>query len=248
MLEKDIFHNKTKLHSYTARVWRMVETQETSATLNVVDTMEEQALLEELLEGVKPPYRKGTEGMHYLLKTAFRYPPLKYGSRFGTRLMSSFFYASEKPITALAETAYYRFVFLHDMQEPYKQEIDSSHTMFCASVNAERCLDLVSEAYRDVVEKLTDSVNYTYSQAVGSWAVNERDVQLIRVESARHRSHCNVAIADPQAIRSRTPTQLQSWLCRTSMEKISFSSRQASELKTFYFDDFCVDGRLPRPA
>ena len=171
-----------------------------------------------------------------------------HGSRFGSRLMPSFFYASEKPVTSLAETAYYRFLFLHDMQEPYQKEIDSLHTLFCVAVNAERCLDLLSKPYSDFIEKLTDRVNYSYCQAVGDWAVNQRDVQLIRALSARHPSHCNVAIADPNAIRSREPTQLQSWLCRTSMSKISFSSRQAPEPQTFYVDDFCVDGKLPRPA
>lgn len=248
MLDKTLFNKNVKLSSYTARVWRVVEAQETAATLNIVDTMEEQALLEELLDGVKPPYREGTQGMHYLFKTAFRYPPLKYGSRFGTRLMPSFFYASEKPITALAETAYYRFVFLHDMTEPYKKEIDSSYSMFCASVNTDRCLDLSSSNYRSVKKKLTDPVDYRFCQSVGGWAVNDYAVQLIRAESARLISTCNVAIVDPKVIRSRVPSQLQSWLCRSNMQTISFSSRHASQIQSFDFRDFCVNGTLPRPA
>jgi hypothetical protein len=97
MLDAKLFSKSNALVTYGAKVWRMVETQETTATLGIVDSMEEQALLEQLLDQVKPPYREGTQGMHYLLKTAFRYPPLKYGSRFGTRLMPSFFYACEAP-------------------------------------------------------------------------------------------------------------------------------------------------------
>ena len=248
MLDKALFNSEVTLHSYTSRVWRMVETQETAATLNIVDTMEEQALLEELLEGVKPPYREGTQGMHYLFKTAFRYPPLKYGSRFGTRLMPSFFYASEKPVTALAETAYYRFVFLSDMRQRYEKEIDSSHSMFCASVNASRCLDLTSLDYQLVRKQLIDPVNYQFCQAVGDWAINDQAAQLIRAESARLVSTCNVAIADPKVIRSQMPTQIQSWLCRSSMDVISFSSRHASKIHNFHFHDFCVNGTLPRPA
>ena len=45
MLDKELFNSRTRLCSYVAKVWRMVETQETAATLNVVDSMEEQSLL-----------------------------------------------------------------------------------------------------------------------------------------------------------------------------------------------------------
>jgi len=185
MLDQKFFNNETPLISYVAKVWRMVESQETAATLNIVDSMEEQALLEELLDTVKPVYREGTEGMHYLLKTAFRYPPLRHGSRFGTRLLPSFFYASEKPKTALTETAYYRFVFLHDMQQPYNQEIDSSHSLFCVSIASQRCLDLYSPQFSSLRSQLIDPVNYSLCQTIGDWAVNQKKVAMIRAESAR---------------------------------------------------------------
>lgn len=57
----------------------MVESQEQVATLQLVDTLEEQALLEELLESSKPPVPADAEPLHYLLKTPFRYPPLRWG-------------------------------------------------------------------------------------------------------------------------------------------------------------------------
>jgi len=248
MLDSHVFNLQSRLIAYTGRVWRMVEAQENAATLNIVDTMQEQALLESLLDEVKPPYREGTQGMHYLFKTPFRYPPLKHGSRFGTKLMPSFFYASEKPITALAETAYYRFVFLSDMQEPYGKEIDSSHTMFSATASAKRCLDLNSQPYRQFRKKLIDPANYVFCQRVGDWAINQRQVQLIRSESARLTSTFNLAIAEPSALRSRTPSKLQSWLCRTTTTSISFSSRHVDSVTTFGINDFYIDGVLPRPA
>jgi hypothetical protein len=68
-------------------------------------------LLEELIDRAKPPER--TRGrMHYLLFTPFRYPPLRHGSRFGTRHERGIRYGSESLRTALAEVAYYRFLFL----------------------------------------------------------------------------------------------------------------------------------------
>lgn len=248
MLDKKVFCKTTPLINYTARVWRMVESQETAATLSIVDTMEEQAVLEELLDQVKPPYREGTQGMHYLLKTAFRYPPLRHGSRFGTRLMPSFFYASEKPLTALAETAYYRFVFLSDMAQPYEQQIDSSHTMFSVTVTSDKCLDLMSARYEPFRKSMAHPSDYRFCQSIGAWAVNEASVQMIRAESARLPASFNVAVAKPQVIRSRKPNGLESWLCRTTASQISFSSRQAGALHNFSFDQFCIDGVLPRPA
>jgi len=247
-LDKSVFNEQATLVSYTAMIWRMVEDQENVATLNIVDTMEEQALLEALLDGVKPPYRDGTQGMHYLFKTAFRYPPLRHGSRFGTRLMPSYFYACEKTVTVLAETAYYRFVFMHDMEEAYEKEIDSSHTMFSATISAKRCLDLGSQEYQTCRMELTHPSQYQFTQQVGRWAVEERDAQVIRAESARLNGHYNLAIADPTVIRSSSPKKVQSWLCRSNRQTVSFSSRQEEGVTNFSFDDFCIDGRLPRPA
>ena len=63
-------------------LWRMVESQEEIATNALVDTLEEQAALEYLLDATKPR-RSGLDDLHYLLATPFRYPPLRHGSRFG---------------------------------------------------------------------------------------------------------------------------------------------------------------------
>ena len=65
--------------------WRAVEGQHVISTRKLVDTDDEQRVLEELLEGSKPPLRPDESELHYLLFTPFRYPPLRWGSRFGTR-------------------------------------------------------------------------------------------------------------------------------------------------------------------
>ncbi|NND82334.1 MAG: RES family NAD+ phosphorylase [Gammaproteobacteria bacterium] len=246
--DPDYFNSRTRLKHFGANVWRMVETQETAATLKLVETMEEQQLLEQLLDEVKPPYRPGTESRHYLIKTAFRYPPLKYGSRFGTRAMPSFFYASEQSDTVLAETAYYRFVFMHDMAEPYAAGLDSRHSMFRVTAKTDRCLDLSGKKYAALRSQLTDPVDYRLCQQIGKWAVEEKAVEIIRFESARLAQSYNVAIASPTAIRSRAPNEIQSWLCRTTMQRISFSSRERRFPVLFNLSDYLVNGQLPRPS
>ena len=98
--------------------YRLVESQEQIATLGYVDTLEEQVLLEEMLDAVKPAYPMAGDDYHYLLKTPFRYPPLEWGSRLGSKHEASLFYAGLSVTSTLAESAYYRFVFLNKWRIP----------------------------------------------------------------------------------------------------------------------------------
>ena len=53
------------------------------STMALVDTLEEQALLEQLLDDSKPSVPLECRGLHYLLFTPFRYgAPYPHGSRF----------------------------------------------------------------------------------------------------------------------------------------------------------------------
>ena len=212
------------------KVWRVVESQEQIATLGLVDNMQEQGMLEALLDGVKPRYRNGTENLHYLIKTAFRYPPLKYGSRFGTRTMPSYFYASCEIETALTETAYYRFLFLEHMQTPYAKPIDSEHTAFSVSVRSDKALNLRAERYSNIREGLVNRSDYQFTQIIGQWATEKRGAEMIQFESARRLEYSNLAIAEPACIRSRKPLDYQKWICRTTIERVSFNKRDQQPL------------------
>ena len=54
---------------------RLVESQEQIATIALVGSLAEQAVLE-TCSRPKPPLRSRRAGLHYLLATPFRYPPL----------------------------------------------------------------------------------------------------------------------------------------------------------------------------
>ena len=77
---------KFKFTAYEGRPWRVVEAQHVVATRKLVDSDEEQSILEDLLDSAKPPkpYDEECKSYHYLLWTPFRYPPLQYGSRLGS--------------------------------------------------------------------------------------------------------------------------------------------------------------------
>lgn len=234
---------------YKKTVYRFVETQEYAATTNLVDDLDEQFLLEQMLDEVKPPYRSGTEDMHYLLKTPFRYPPLQYGSRFGNHLMASFFYAGETVDTTLSEVAYYRFVFLSHMSEPYHQAIQSEHLLFSVNVSSLHCADLTHKNLQGFKSLLRGPSSYVFSQHAGKWLVEDQESEVIRYFSARHESGINVAIFEPCAIVSRQPEEQQRWLCLTRPDKISFSQHGQNQKPVAYERErFLVDGRLPQPA
>src|SRR5882757_8489431 len=103
----------------SGRYWRLVEAQHHVSTLKLVDSLEEQALLEQLLEESKPALPPECAGLDYLLATPFRYGAVyPHGSRFrraGRTL--GVFYASERVETALAEMAFYRLLFFADSPE-----------------------------------------------------------------------------------------------------------------------------------
>lgn len=249
MLDANLFNDQTRLYDYRSDVWRVVESQEHVATLKLVDDLAEQALLEQLLEQSKPKYRSGTEGMHYLLKTAFRYPPLRWGSRFGTALMPSYFYASELPATALCECAYYRFLFLSDMQQPYEKPIRSEYSVFKVLLKSDACLDLTASEFEPAQSPLRAPDSYGYTHAVGRWAYDRGDIDLIRFVSARAQQGNNLAVAEPYVIRSKKPSVQQRWLCLTKPDSVSFSSRESDIGYMFGLKEFCDErGNLLRVA
>src|SRR5215469_7653183 len=93
--------------------WRLVEAQHHVSTLKLVNSVGEQAVLEELIEATKPPLPPECRDLHYLLSTPFRYGSVyPTGSRFRRAGMSEgVFYASEKPQTAVAEMTFHRLLF-----------------------------------------------------------------------------------------------------------------------------------------
>jgi RES domain-containing protein len=103
-----------KKDAVTLKLWRAVEAQHRVSTMALVDTLEEQALLEHILDDSKPALDPGLKPLHYLLFTPFRYPPLPNGSRFRSATDPGVFYGAEAGRTACAELGYWRWRLLMD--------------------------------------------------------------------------------------------------------------------------------------
>ncbi len=234
----------------TIDAWRVVEAQHVIATRKLVDSDEEQELLEELLEGSKPPLGEaGDRGLHYLLTTPFRYPPLRHGSRFGTRLERGIWYGAKEKRTAFAEVAFYRLIFLEGTRasiEPLLVDLSA----FVVPV-ATRCgIDLTRAPFSAHRERLSSKTSYRASQRFG------RDMRRATVEafayfSARDQDDgVAIGVLRAAAFANPRPRGLETWHCVATRERVELVHRDFFKKKTFAFPraQFLVRGALPSPA
>lgn len=229
-------------------ILRLVESQEQVATNRLVSTLAEQELLEALLEASKPRLPAAAARLDYLLATPFRYPPLRYGSRFGGRHEPSLFYGARTLTTVLAEAAYYRFVFWQGMREPPRAPLRTQHTLFGARIRARRAYLLHLPPFDAYRSELASRDAYGPTQALGQ-ALREAGADGIEYVSARDvASGLNVALFTPAVFAQARPTFKEEWLCETRSESVAFYARRDEGLRTFPLSQFTVNSRLPMPA
>lgn len=227
---------------------RLVESQAQIATSHLGLSLEEQAELESLLETSKPAMPDDARGLHYLLATPFRYPPLPHGSRFARRFEPSLLYGSLHVGTVLAEAAYYRMVFWSGMERAPERGIRTRHTLFNAEYACERGIRLQQTPFDTYRQALTDRGDYRATQALGS-AMREAGVQAFEFVSARDaEGGINVALLTPAALPGHTPGLLQDWWAETSASGVSYFCSRPSTFRSFGVAQFLVDGMLPGPA
>jgi RES domain len=228
---------------------RIVESQEQVATNALVDTLFEQDILERLLEHTKPPLPSNSGSLHYLLSTPFRYPPLPYGSRFGSRWEPSLLYGSQTLPTLFAEAAYYRFVFWQGMSTPPPTlKLLTQHTVFTARYHTAHGLQLQLAPFTEFTEDLIDPMRYTITQQLGS-AMREAGVEAFEYLSARDPARgVNVALFSPAALASSEPAQQRSCLCETKADTVSFYANDPMLYHQFPLETFLINGKFPHPA
>lgn len=229
-------------------ILRLVESQEQVATNRLVSSLERQAVLEEMLEETKPPRRPGTERLHYLLATPFRYPPLRHGSRFGGRHEPSLFYGALSERTVLAEAAYYRFVFWYGMAVSPPGKLDTQHTLFGARYQSSNGLRLHQPPFDDHANVLRHPADYSATQALGT-VMREAGIELFEYVSARDaEGGCNLALCTARAFTRTQPTRQDAWLCQLSAGHARFLKPRDGTLHDFPLEPFLFEGRLPSPA
>jgi hypothetical protein len=229
----------------------VVEGQHVISTRKLVETREEQEILEELIEDAKPrlPDDARERDLHYLLATPFRNPPLAHGSRFGSRDEPSLWYGSARRRTALAETAYYRLVFLEGTTADLGP-LGSDFSIFDTRL-ATRCgVDLGRAPFDRFHGEIASPVSYGATQQLGR-EMRRDGVECLRYPSARDRDNgFNVAVFTPRVFAAKVPGNPETWHGVATRELVEFTKKDVFETSTFSFPRtaFEVDGRLPGPA
>jgi len=124
-------------------IWRLVEGQHQISTMKLVDTTQEQELLEILLDETKPPIPPDCVHLHYLMFTPFRYS--KYASRFRkSGDLYGVYYGAEEVETALAEITFHRLLRFADSPTVPWPKNPIGFTSFSTRFETARCLDLTA--------------------------------------------------------------------------------------------------------
>jgi hypothetical protein len=212
--------------------WRGVEAQHVVSTMRLVDTSEEQALLEELLEGSKPPMPMASQPKHYLLGTPFRYRPA-HRSRFRPANAQGQWYGARSVYAACAEVAYWRYRFILDSAGMHDQVLLTEHSFFQAVLEGSS-IDLMEPPWVQAREAWTHGSDYGANHAVAAEA-QRRAVQWLSYESVRAPGErCAVAFdvdclrEPPQGLDST----IQRWSCKATRSSVMF----AREKETFVWE------------
>ena len=224
-------------------VWRVVEAQHVVSTMKLVDTTEEQALLEELIDGTKPPFPQDCRHLHFLFFTPFRYS--KFPSRF--RKASSLYgvyYAAEAVETALSEITFHRLLRFGDAPSVPWPDNPIEFTAFSARIETARCLDLTEHPFDQTDARLSDPTDYSYCQQIAQEA-QEDGVEAIRSASVRDPDQgANISLLSCGPFRDTEPASYQNWYLRFSATGVQAISGTGAPRLMFLPGTFDNDPRM----
>lgn len=195
--------------------WRFVEAQHRVSTLKLVDSLAEQAALEDILEAAKPPPPHECRHLDYLLATPFRYRPYPRGSRFRRAgLTAGVWYGAESPETAAAEMVFYRLLFHAESPDTPFPDDAAEYTAFSARLTTPLALDLSAGALARDRARWADPVDYTACQDLADTA-RGIGVEVIRYRSVRDPGRgANLAVLSCRAFAAPLPVERQGWRIR----------------------------------
>jgi hypothetical protein len=229
-------------------LWRVVESQSQVATLKVVDTLDEQAVLEAELEGGKPVVPAACAHLDYLLATPFRYAPYPRGSRFRrARQPEGCFYAAERVETAVAEAAFYLLLFFLDAPGAKRPDNPLERTAFRVPAATERGLDLAAPPLDRDAAAWAHPTDYGPCQALAD-AARAAGAEALRYRSVRDPAGgANLALLSPSAFRQARPTAFETWhlFLRTGSVQVRRETPPRRAVELAFQDWAAVDPRVP---
>lgn len=220
---------------WRGRAWRVVELQSKAVTMGLTHSLEDQTVLEQIIEETKPPFPPECAGLHWLLATPFRYAPYPHGSRLrraGQR--EGVFYCSRLETTALAEAAFYIYLFAREAPGMVWPANGVERTAFQVAVAAPSAVDLTAAPFDAQAGQWRDLTDYSACQAFAD-AARSADIAAIHYASVRDpHGGLNLALLTPSAFARPTPDNLRTWrlylnggvraLREFPVEKLEFST------------------------
>ncbi|NPD15956.1 RES family NAD+ phosphorylase [Xinfangfangia sp. D13-10-4-6] len=233
-----------ELTAWSGRAWRLVEAQHLVSTLKLVDSLAEQAMLEDILETTKPVMPAACQGLDYLLATPFRYRPYPHGSRFRRAgLTPGVWYGAEKVQTALAEMVFYRFLFYAESPQTPFPDGPAEYTAFAAKLATERALDLTTGPLADD-PRFTHLSDYSHCQDLAE-SVRAAEGEVIRYRSLRDpKGDANLAVLSCTAFAAPGVQDRQTWRIRLSASGAMALREHPRQGIDYPRDTFSADPRL----
>ncbi len=225
-------------------LWRAVEAQHIASTMPLVDTLDEQHVLERLLDDSKPAVPVAARHLHWLLFTPFRYAPPPGGSRFRGAGDPGVFYGAEAIRTACAELGYWRW--RHLLDTPALDAMpERPQTVFSVKVGG-RAVDLREKPFVADRAAWTHPADYQQTQRFAR-TVREAGVDAIRYESVRDplQGGCG-AVLGPSAFARPRPIAQQTWLLSVSTARAVW--RRTGNLSGEEFEFRAERWHAPPPA
>ncbi|MGE3247367.1 MAG: RES family NAD+ phosphorylase [Beijerinckiaceae bacterium] len=241
----------SEFRRYEGPCWRLVEAQHHVSTLKLVDTLAEQALLEELIEDTKPAIPPECRDLDFLLATPFRYgAAYPHGSRFRrSGRTPGVYYAAESPATAVAEMAFWRLLFFAESPGMPFPANAGEYTAFAAKLSTARLLDLTLEPLAADQAVWTNPADYSGCQVFAD-AARTAEAQAIRYASVRDPAGGrNIALLTCAAFVHTQPPDAQiharqTWRIRLSKNGVQALCEFPKQALEFSRDAFADDPRI----
>jgi hypothetical protein len=237
------------------QTWRIVEDQSKSTTRKFVDSSYEHDLLEKLIDESKPSIKyygdeKYFKNCHYLIFTPFRYPPLKWGSRFGGRWERGIFYSALDIETAMSEKAFYKLAFLQASEGNIGGKTLLS-TAFKTNIESSHFINLCEAPFKVYEKKISAKDSYHFAQALGK-EMRDAKVETFQYRSARsQKAGNNIGVFSPKPLvnNSNLEKTFEYFNCYATKEVVEFSTRTQPKTTRFIFSaaDYMINGRMPMP-
>jgi hypothetical protein len=239
-----------ELRHWRGTGWRLVEAQHRVSTLKLVDSLAEQDVLENLIEGSKTAIPPECQHLDYLLATPFRYGTIyPGGSRFRRAgRTAGVFYCARTQETAVAEMAFYRLLFFAESPLTPLPANAAEYTAFSAHLKTKAALDLTSPPLNRDQPVWTSVNQYEACQTLAGEA-RAAHCEIIRYESVRDPQHgTNIAVLSCSAFAEPQPVERRTWRIRLSTNGIQALCEFPIIRLEFGLSTFAQDARLTHLA